>query len=97
WRLTDRPPTPLQTLRRSREIGLRNGLHYVYTGNVHDPEGSTTRCHACGAVLIAREGYDITRWALAPGGRCAVCGMVCAGVFEDHPGTWGSRRMPVRL
>src|SRR6266851_5593349 len=36
WKMTDVPPTPPATLTRAREIALRHGLRYVYTGNVHD-------------------------------------------------------------
>jgi pyruvate formate lyase activating enzyme len=95
WKLRDRPHTPPETLARAREIALANGLHYVYTGNVHDREGQSTYCHACGALLIERDWYELGAWNLEEG-RCA-CGEPCAGVFESRPGTWGSRRLPVRL
>ena len=97
FRMLDVPPTPLRTLRSARDIGIGNGLRYVYTGNVHDPEGQTTRCHACRAVLIERVGYDLNRWGLDDAGRCAACGVRCPGVFSGKPGDWGSRRLPVRL
>ena len=48
YKMTDIPPTPAATLTRSREIAMRNGLQYVYTGNVHDTEGGTTFCPHCG-------------------------------------------------
>ncbi len=97
WKMLDRPPTPRETLRRARRIAIRNGVRYAYTGNVVDPEGQTTRCHACDAVLIGRDGYEITGWGLDPAGRCRGCGAACTGVFEASPGTWGERRRPVRL
>jgi len=97
WRMLDHPPTPVKTLRRARKIAMENGLHYAYTGNVFDPEGSATCCHACGALLIGRRGYDITGWGLDGEGCCTRCGARCAGVFSEGPGTWGSRRRPVRL
>ena len=50
---------------------MNAGLHYVYTGNVHDPAGQATHCHACGAMLIGRDWYDITAWHLSSDGRCA--------------------------
>jgi pyruvate formate lyase activating enzyme len=96
WKLRDRPPTPAATLTRARGIALANGLRYVYTGNVHDPEGQTTTCHACGATLIERDWYELGAWNLVSG-ACASCGEPCAGVFEERPGTWGSRRLPVRM
>src|SRR5580704_8545579 len=73
WKLTDRPPTPPQTLREARRIATNAGLHYVYTGNIHDPAGQTTRCHSCGATLIGRYWYDVTEWHLSADGRCNKC------------------------
>jgi len=97
WKLTDRPPTPPQALREARRIATNGGLHYVYTGNIHDPAGQTTHCHACGTILIGRDWYDITAWHLSADGRCNKCGTRCAGVFETDAGRWGPRRHPVRL
>jgi len=94
--MRDRPHTPPATLTRAREIALANGLVYVYTGNVHDRAGQSTYCHACGALLIERDWYELGAWNLVAG-RCAKCGEPCAGVFESRPGSWGSRRLPVRL
>ena len=61
-----------------------------------DREGGDTLCHACGAKLIGRDGYILTDWNLDEG-RCGVCLTPCAGVFEEEPGLWGARRVPVRL
>ena len=97
WKMPDVPPTPPATLTRAREIALKNGLRYVYTGNVHDETGGSTYCHHCGTRLIGRDGYDLTAWNLDEHGHCRACGSACAGVFEAKPGTWGSRRQPVRL
>jgi pyruvate formate lyase activating enzyme len=97
FRLLDRPPTPPETLTRARRIALENGVRYAYTGNVHDPHGSSTYCHACGQLLIGRSGYTITSWNLTEGAGCPKCGARLAGVFEASPGTWGNRRLPVRL
>ncbi len=97
YRMRDVAPTSLATLRRARDIGLSHGLRYVYTGNVRDPDGGRTRCHACRASLIVRDGYRITGWALDEAGACAGCGTPCSGVFDTKPGDWGARRLPVRL
>jgi pyruvate formate lyase activating enzyme len=96
WKMLDVPPTPPETLARARRIALAAGIRYAYTGNVHDPEGGSTFCHACAARLIGRDGYDLTEWSLERG-RCGSCGEACPGVFEDRPGHWGERRLPVRL
>lgn len=96
YRMTDIPPTPLATLRKAREIALAAGIRYCYTGNVEDPESEKTLCHSCGKTLIGREGYELTEWNLKEG-KCNSCNATCAGVFEERPGTWGSRRLPIRM
>jgi pyruvate formate lyase activating enzyme len=97
FRMRDRPATPVETLRRAREIARANGVRHAYTGNVHDPAGDTTFCHACAAPLIRRDWYELREWRLDPTGACPSCGTRCAGRFEPRPGTWGRRRQPVRL
>ena len=97
WKMLDKTPTPPATLRRAREIARAHGLHYVYTGNIRDREGATTYCPGCAAVLIERDGYTITRFELAAGGRCPHCQEAIPGRFESRPGNWGARRLPVRL
>ena len=97
WKMRDHPSTPPETLRRAREIALKNGVRYAYTGNVHDKKGDTTYCHACGEALIGRDWYELLSWDLGAKGTCRHCGTSCAGVFEETPGNWGSRRLPVRL
>jgi len=97
FKMLDVPPTPPETLRRARDIAHHNGLRYVYVGNVHDPEGQTTWCHACGAALIERDEYRLGRWGLDPWGRCSGCATPCSGVFENRPGTWDGRRRPVHV
>jgi pyruvate formate lyase activating enzyme len=100
WKMTDLPSTPKATLSNAREIALRNGLHYVYTGNVHDFAGASTYCHACGEMLIGRDWYELSTWNLVHDERqtsCASCGTPLAGVFDQHPGTWGARRQPLLI
>ncbi len=71
--LVDRPPTPIATLRRAQAAGRAAGLDFVYFGNVDEPGSEDTRCPACGALVIAREGYEIAEQALEDG-ACAACG-----------------------
>ncbi len=97
WKMMDKPHTPPATLTRARNIALRNGVRYAYTGNVHDKAGGSTYCHRCGTTLIGRDWYTLSDWNLGTGGRCAACGTPCPGVFEPRPGRWGARRLPVRL
>ena len=97
WKMTDVPPTPPATLARARAIALGNGVHYAYTGNVHDAAGGSTYCHSCGMRLIEREWYEIGEYALTDDGHCKACGTRCAGVFDGPAGHWGSRRQPIRI
>ena len=97
YKMMDVPPTPVETLVRAREIAIRNGLRYAYTGNVHNREGDSTYCHNCGELLIGRDWYQLTDWNLDEHGACKFCGTPCAGVFEAKPGDWGAKRMAVRL
>jgi len=97
WKMLDKEHTPPATLTRARAIGLKNGLHYVYTGNVHDAEGGTTKCQGCGAKLIVRDWYRLLEWQLTDDGRCRKCGAPCPGVFDGPPGDWGPKRRPVML
>jgi len=97
WKMLDHPPTPPQTLSRARAIALRNGVHYAYTGNVHDAEGGSTYCPKCGTRVIQRDWYELGEWALDAKGCCTKCHTRIAGVFDERPGTWGARRMPVRM
>ncbi|MGV6859449.1 MAG: AmmeMemoRadiSam system radical SAM enzyme [bacterium] len=96
YKMISTPATSPEALRRARDIAMDTGLNYAYTGNVIDLEGGQTLCPGCGAVVIGREGYSISRWSLQDG-ACPVCQTPIAGVFEDTPGHWGNRRQPVRL
>ena len=80
WRVTDRPPTPVSTLRRARRIGLEAGLKYVYLGNVPG-EGEDTHCPNCGETLIRRHGFYILQNRLREG-RCPSCGTEIPGVWS---------------
>ena len=97
YRMTDVEPTPPSTLRRAREIGLAQGLHHVYTGNVHDREGGTTSCTGCGEALIRRDWHDITQYTLDAQGTCPHCGTTVAGRFGAAAEGFGRRRIPVRV
>jgi pyruvate formate lyase activating enzyme len=100
WKMMDKPPTPPATLTRAREIATRNGLRYVYTGNVHDFTGSSTYCPGCGEVLVGRDWYRLSTWNLAVHeghGACRRCGTEIAGCFDARPGKWGAKRRPVAI
>ena len=97
WKMLDIPATPQSTLVRAREIALKNGVRYAYTGNVHDKAGESTYCHHCGSMLIGRDWYVLSEWNLDANACCRQCGTPLVGIFEGQPGNWGSKRLPVRM
>ena len=97
FKLTHRPRTPPETLMRARRQALAAGLHFVYTGNVHDPEGGSTWCPGCGTCLIGRDWYELSTWHLTANGTCKSCDYELPGKFTDGPGQWGRRRLPIRV
>ena len=97
WKMLDKPPTPAETLLTARRIALKNGVRYAYVGNVHAQAESSTYCHHCGKLLIARDWYVLSSWGLDAQGCCAACGTKCAGVFAAQPGHWGAKRQVLRF
>ncbi len=97
WKMMEIGSTPASTLTRAREIALATGLHYVYTGNVHDQQGDTTFCSECGEPLIVRDWYQILDYRLTADAYCPKCDTICAGRFDEQPGSWGAKRQPIRL
>jgi pyruvate formate lyase activating enzyme len=97
WKMTELPPTPSATLSRARHIALDAGLHYVYTGNVHDPEGGTTYCPSCQHATIVRDWYDIRHYDLTPQGCCPICGSLIAGHFGTLGRPFGRHSIPVHM
>jgi pyruvate formate lyase activating enzyme len=97
WKMKDLPPTPAATLTRARRIALEVGLHYVYTGNVHDPEGGTTFCPKCRQPVIVRDWYEIPEYHLTDDGHCPHCGTAIAGRFQHFESAFGSRRIPIAM
>jgi len=97
WKMSELPPTPASTLTQARRIAIDAGLHYVYTGNVHDTDGGTTFCPGCQAALIERDWYNIRHYDLPSNGQCPHCAMPIAGHFARFDKPFGPRRVPVRL
>lgn len=79
YQLTDRPRTPLVTLKKARDIGRAAGLRHVYEGNVPGGGGENTLCPSCGSLLIKRYGYIIEADRIG-NGACPDCGAAIAGV-----------------
>lgn len=80
YRLTDRGPTPVDTLDTARAIGFEEGLVHVYTGNVPGHPGENTVCRSCGKTILERRGYLVVQNNIS-NGRCVFCDGAVHGVF----------------
>jgi pyruvate formate lyase activating enzyme len=81
YKMRHLPSTSPETLERAREIGISEGLYYVYIGNVRSKEGQNTYCPDCKRLLIERIGYTILQNQLKDG-RCPDCGREIYGVWK---------------
>ena len=98
YKMRDVPATPPATLTRARDIALKAGLNYVYTGNVHDERGGCTHCPTCQSPLILRDWYRINDYRVTPQGKCPDCGTAIAGCYPERFGNpCGPKRIPVRV
>lgn len=77
----DSKPTPVESLRLARSIGLKEGLRYIYIGNVLGESEGTT-CPKCQKMLIPRQGFYIAENRIQRG-KCPYCGASIAGVFQE--------------
>jgi len=75
------PPTSLKTLETARQIGVSEGLDYVYIGNLRSKEGQNSYCPDCKGMLIERSGYTILQNRLKDG-CCPDCSRAIYGVWK---------------
>lgn len=80
YKMTDRPITPVATLKKAREIGIEEGLHYVFEGNVPGLGGENTFCPSCKAEIITRFGFSISSIKME-NGKCPHCGEAIKGIW----------------
>lgn len=97
YKMTDIPATPPAALVRARNIAIKTGLQYVYTGNVHNQDGDTTFCPNCHSPLIVRDWYQINQYQLTKDGHCPDCGTTIAGRFDQQAGDFGRKRIPIAI
>lgn len=82
YKMADVAPTPVDSLRRARELGLIEGLNYIYFGNLPEKGRQDTLCVACSNVLIQRRAFDLLKNDLR-NGCCQNCGTPLHGVGMD--------------
>ena len=81
YKLTNLPPTPVETLERARAIAMEEGIKYAYIGNVPGHPANNTYCAHCGQLIIGRMGFYVTEYHLVEG-KCEYCGNPIPGVWE---------------
>ncbi|MFH1825445.1 MAG: AmmeMemoRadiSam system radical SAM enzyme [Candidatus Firestonebacteria bacterium] len=81
YKLRNLPETPILTLEKCRDIALKEGLNYVYIGNVVGHPGESTYCPKCKKNLIKRLGYDVLENNIVKG-KCKFCGNKIPGIWE---------------
>jgi len=80
YKLTDLPPTPLETLVDARKTAIDSGLRFVYIGNIRH-EGENTFCPKCKKLLVERIGYFVKQNHIS-NGKCKFCSTAIAGVWS---------------
>lgn len=72
YKMMDVSSTPIKLIDQAYQIGKKEGLKYVYTGNLPGDEHENTYCPECGELVIKRTGYEIERFDKE--GKCPKCG-----------------------
>jgi len=87
YKLTDPANTTAAQLIRAAEIGVAEGLRFVYAGNAPGQVGpwENTWCPRCRELLIARDGYVVGQYNLTSTGRCPKCASAIPGVWSPVP------------
>jgi pyruvate formate lyase activating enzyme len=82
YKMTAPDDTAVPTLLRAAEIGAREGLRFVYAGNLpgHVGRWENTCCPGCGALLIERMGFRVIQNRLARG-NCPECSRAIPGFW----------------
>lgn len=101
YKMTEPPPTSIDTLIRAAEIGQEAGLNYVYAGNIpgRTKGYENTFCPNCSTTLIERYSYVINGYHLTAEGSCPNCGTEVPGIWTDQPSKvrLGGPGMPRRV
>jgi len=71
YKMLESPATPIETMKKAKELAEKAGLKYVYLGNLQGEQNSF--CPDCGEVLVQRNGYSTAILGLK-NGKCAFCG-----------------------
>ncbi len=96
YKMSSLPHTSPHTILDAVNIAGKQGLKYVYPGNIRSMDGGNTKCPNCSITVISRMGYEVTDYRIR-GGECPDCGQIIPGRFDEKPGRWGSRYQRVTI
>jgi pyruvate formate lyase activating enzyme len=71
--LSQKPQTPISTIQRALDIAKKEGLKYVYVGNISGHPFQSTYCPKCSELLIKRDMFSVTFTNLTEDNRCPSC------------------------
>ncbi len=83
YKMTDPPATTVSQIVRAAEIGVEEGLHFVYAGNLpgHVAHWESTFCPGCDELLIERIGYLVRDYRITRDGKCPRCHRTVPGIW----------------
>lgn len=81
FKLDRLPPTPIDTLTKFRDMAIKQGIRYVYIGNVSGHEGNHTFCHHCRKMIVERVGFLIPTYQIEKN-ACKFCGTMIPGKWS---------------
>jgi len=76
----NKPPTKIEILESAIEMAKREGVEYVYIGNVRKHKYENTYCPQCNEVLIRRDSYRVLENKVKDG-KCFNCSKEIYGVW----------------
>ncbi len=92
YNMIDHYVTPTETLVRHYKLAKKEGLKYVYIGNVPGHPFENTYCPECGVALIRRYGFEILDYKVTSDRKCPNCGakINVIGDYVKSRGSWFS-------
>jgi pyruvate formate lyase activating enzyme len=82
YRMDDRTSTSAEMLIEAASVGRREGLRFVYAGNLPGHTGNleNTYCPACGTALVWRHGFTVQENGIVSG-SCPACRTAIPGIW----------------
>ncbi|MFH2107865.1 MAG: AmmeMemoRadiSam system radical SAM enzyme [Chrysiogenia bacterium] len=75
------PATSIDSIYEVLQLGVDQGLKFLYGGNIADSYWDDTRCPQCRETLIKRSGYQVENFGMEAG-NCRFCRTEIPGIWE---------------